>query len=301
MRIDARHVLIAALVGCGISAVGTRADDGTSTTGGPDGGTLVDGSAPDLDASSDDGSTTSDGGLDGGNAPAPVIYVSTLSELWSFSPVTKGWKFLADTSANCPQIEELAVNEKGEIWAIAWTLRAIYKIDAQTYACAKVGAPGGSDPWSFAVTFVPKETFDAGIDTLVGYVNRDYIRIDLNGKTTLIGGNGLEPQMAPSGDSVSMGNREFVAIYGSAGCTSVDCLVEVDPRTGLFVKNWGGFPSGGVFALGHWGGKIYGFHSSGAVYEATLGASSFTVKTHPAPDGGLAITGAGSSTLAPTQ
>jgi len=74
----------------------------------------------------------------------------------------------------------------------------------------------------------------------------------------------------------------------------------VNPKTGKVMQNWGTFPTGGVYALGHWGGKIYGFKSSGEVYVVTLG-TPLQITTVPAFDAGAGITAAGSSVAAPTQ
>lgn len=295
MRIDARFLFVVALAGCGIDAVGMfsgdasiepGSDGGGREGGGPgeDGGPIGDGQT--------DGTT-----FDGDSGAQPVIYVTTATKLFTFSPVSLQWTFVTDFSATCPDIDEVAVNANGELYGSSSALGALYKFNMTTFACSKIANTGPS--WSYAYTFAPA-IVDAAPNTLAGYTYRDYVLMDLNGNVTIYGSNGLDTQMEPSGDTVSMGDRLFVSVTGSSGCTVADCLVETNPKTGAVVKSWGTFPSGGVYALGHWGGKIYGFKNSGEVYVVTL-ATPLQITTVPAFDAGSGITGAGSSVAAPIQ
>jgi hypothetical protein len=297
MRIDARLLVMFALVGCGIDAVGRYAGDTDpalperAPTEGDDGA-----APPGPDAS---GPTTIE--VDGGAAPEPFFYVSTESTLYSFAPGSRTWKTLANLTSSCPYAYELAVDGKGDLYGASSSLRTIYKFDS-TFHCTEVAGPMVGDPWGWTLSFVPKQTFGTADDTIVGYTYRDYYRRLADGHTVLVTTNALDAQMQPSGDVVSMGARAFVSVAGSPACLTTDCLIEIDPKTGIIVKNWGNFPGGGIWALAHLGGKIYGFRSTGEVYEVTL-ASPLVVTTLPGPDGmtGLVWSGAGSSTSAPTQ
>jgi hypothetical protein len=299
MRIDARHLLVVALAGCGIDAVGsfTGNSDPTLPERPKDDGAAAADAAPVEEASAP--IATTDAGADGTVAPEPFFYVSTESTLYSFAPVSRTWKTLASLTTKCPYAYELAVDSDGVLYGASSSLRTIYKFDA-TFGCTEVPGPEIGDPWGWTLSFVPKSVFGTTTDTLVGYTFRDYYRVLPGGGTVLVTSNALDPQMQPSGDIVSMGDRAFVAITGSAECATKDCLIEVDPKTGSIVKNWGTFPGGGVWALAQHAGKIYGFRSTGEVYEATL-ATPLVVTTLPGPAPGLVFSGAGSSTSAPTN
>lgn len=294
MRIDARHLVVAALVGCGIDAVGTFAPGEAPAR--EDAG-LPDGSPP-IEAGGD-AAEAGDAGPDAKLPPA-LFYVTNETLLYSYAPLTKTWTFLADIGAACPDIDEIAVNDKGQIYGTSDSLETLYEIDPVTHACAKVGENAPVQPWTYALSFVAKTAVDAGEDMLVGYDGRDYIRIALDASASFVSLGALSLGMAPSGDVVSMGNRAFVSVRDDATCSTTDCLVEINPATGTIVKNWGNFPNDEVYALAHWAGKIYGFRSSGEVYEVTLG-EPLGIVTLPGPDGGTGFTGAGSSTVAPTQ
>lgn len=294
MRIDARHLLLVAFFGCGIDAVGSftgdtnanlpdRDLDKGATSGGPTPSEEPPPAPP----------TTTDAGTDATVSAEPFFYVSTESTLYSFAPLSRTWKVLADLSSTCPYAYELAVDSNGTLYGASNSLRTIYRFDA-TFHCSEVPGPNLGDPWGWTLSFVPKATFGTAADSIVGYTYRDYYRVLPNGGTILVTSNALDPQMAPSGDVVSMGDRAFVSIAGSAQCTTADCLVEIDPKTGLIVKNWGNFPGGGVWALAHSGGKIYGFRSTGEVYEVTL-ATPLVVTTLPGPAPGIVFSGAGSA------
>lgn len=297
MRIDARHLFVLALAGCGIDALGAFTGNSDATL--PDRPDTDAPRAADASGAEDAGLPTTTPDADAQLGPEPFFYVSTESTLYSYAPLSKTWKLLADLKATCPYAYELAVDSAGALYGASNTLRKIYAFDA-TFHCTEVPGPATGDPWGWTLSFVPKTVFGDPTDTIVGYTYRDYYRVLPGGGTVLVTGNALDPQMQPSGDIVSMGNRAFVSVTGSADCTTADCLIEIDPKTGLIVKNWGTFPGTGVWALAHHGGKIYGFRSTGEVYEATL-ADPLDVKTLPGPAAGMIFSGAGSSTAAPTQ
>ena len=298
MRIDARLVFAVALLGCGISSVGTFVDgDGTVS---PDGDAGTDGAPSFVDANGeDDGSSEVDAAFDAdASLPPAVFYVTTETKLYSYAPLTKTWTFLSNIG--CANADEIAVNAKGEIWGGSIAQRALYRFDGTTFTCTKVAEAGTAKPWSYALSFVPKAAFGTADEVLVGYEGRNYVRIDPDGGSSTITTDALASGQAPSGDVVTMGSRAFVSVAGGTGCDVADCLIEINPTTGAIVKNWGTFPSNLVYAIAHWAGKIYGFRNTGEVYEVTL-ATPLVIKTLPGPDGGATFTGAGSSTLAPTQ
>lgn len=287
-------LVLLALAGCGLDAVGSYMSNRDGGT--PEGGTpyLPDASLPDA-GGPEDAAVDSDAA-----PPPPVFFVTTETELFEFSPVTKEYKHVGPISAACPQADELALSSAGELYASSNVLRALYRFDTTTFACAKVGAPDAGEPFTYALSFVPKETFDAGEEPLVGYDGADFIRVDRTGHAEVVRAGALLEGMRPSGDIVAAAGTAFASMTGSVSCLLTDCLVEIDPASGIVTKNWGNFPGDRVYAIAYWGGKVYGFRNTGEVYEVTL-TTPLTVTTLPAPDGGAAWVGAGSSPRAPTQ
>jgi hypothetical protein len=141
---------------------------------------------------------------------------------------------------------------------------------------------------------------DANEEALVGYDNSTYVRIDLtNGSKTTLGsiGGGL----ISSGDIVSVKNGPTYLTVKGGSCSSTDCLIEVDPKNGKLVKNWGSIEHQKVFGLSFWGGKLYGFDDSGNLFEVTFGTSQLATQpiAIPSKPSGLSFWGAGSTTSAP--
>ena len=99
-----------------------------------------------------------------------------------------------------------------------------------------------------------------------------------------------------SGDIVSVKNGgTFLTVTGpSCG----DCLLQVDPKTGNIVKNYGTVNHSSVFGLAFWAGALYGFDDAGELFEITANGNG--IKTTPiVVQGGLQFWGAGSTTSAP--
>jgi hypothetical protein len=151
---------------------------------------------------------------------------------------------------------------------------------------------------------VPKGTLLANEEALVGYDEGDYIRIDIaTGARTILGK--LGGKLVSSGDIVSVkGGSTYLTVKSTAKsgeCTTTDCLVEVDPKTGKMLKNWGSVEHKKVFGLSFWGGKVYGFDETGNLFEVVFGSSKVVTTTIQIPQKpeGLSFWGAGSSTSAP--
>ena len=77
--------------------------------------------------------------------------------------------------------------------------------------------------------------------------------------------------------------------------------IEVDPRTGKKVRDWGSIGHKKVFGLSFWGGKLYGFDEAGALFEVAFDTNRIVTTPIPMPQrpGDLSFWGAGSSTSAP--
>lgn len=212
--------------------------------------------------------------------------------LYRLDPVTKAVTVVGDFKG-CGPVIDIALDEKSTL--IGASSQALYNVDKTTAACTEI-ARGG---YPNSLSFVPKGTVDANAEALVGYDGGDYLRIDTqSGSVTKIGS--LGGSYVSSGDIVSVkAGKTYLTVKGSS-CDAQDCLVEVDPKTGKMIKNWGSIEHQKVFGLSFWGGKIYGFDQSGKLFEVTFGTKLATTEIPIAnAPSGLEFWGAGSTTAAP--
>lgn len=221
------------------------------------------------------------------------VFGHSAGTLYRLDPVTKAVAVVGDFSG-CGPVIDIALDEKSTL--IAASYEALYKVDKATAACSEIAK--GAYPNS--LSFVPKGTVDANEEALVGYDGGDYLRIDVaTGKTTKIGA--LGGSFVSSGDIVSVkGGKTYLTVKGGS-CNNNDCLVEVDPKTGKMLKNWGSIEHQKVFGLSFWAGKIYGFDETGNLFEVTFGTNQLATTSIPIPQApnGLSFWGAGSTTAAP--
>ncbi|UQA56673.1 hypothetical protein [Polyangium aurulentum] len=283
-------------------ALGCNATNGTGTvfsTGGDGGGgSGAAGGGGTAGGGTAGGGTGGEGGSfippddDGGGIPEPTgpaeVYGHSSSTLYKLNPDTKEVVVIG-TFKGCSSVIDLALDADSNI--IATTFNGLYRIDKVTAQCTTITS--GSYPNS--LSFVPKGTLDPNVEALVGYQGSTYVRIDpVSGQVTTIGqiGGGY----SSSGDIVSVkGGGTYLTVKGQ-NCN--DCLIEVDPKTGAMVKNWGSVGYGSVFGIAFWAGSVYGFSDSGDLFEITFAADKIT--TTPIPTmSGLSFWGAGSTTSAP--
>lgn len=195
----------------------------------------------------------------------------------------------------CGPVIDIALDESSNLYATGYD--ALYTVDKKTAKCTEIGR--GTFPNS--LSFVPKGTVDASEEALVGYENSTYVRIDTKtGKKTTLGsiGGGL----ISSGDIVSVkGGKTYLTVKGTSQCNTNDCLVEVDPKSGAMLTNYGSIGHKNVFGISFWGGKIFGFDETGTLFEVTFSGSTISTKSIPIPSkpSNLSFWGAGSSTSAP--
>mgnify|MGYP000847682799 CR=1 FL=1 len=263
-------------------------DDGPDSGGGSSGG----GSSS---SSSSGSSGFGDASVDqGGPQLIAEVWGHSATTLYKLDPDTKAVTTVGNFSG-CSSIVDIALDGESNLYGT--TNGGLYKIDKASAKCTLI--KNGSYPNS--LSFVPKGTVDPAAEALVGYDGGDYIRIDTTtGAITKIGaiGGGL----VSSGDIVSVKDGPtYLTVKGTSACTSNDCLVEVDPKTGKMVKNWGSVGYSDVFGLAFWAGSIYGFSNDGELFEVTLTGGSLKTNTIPIPSkpANLSFWGAGSTTSAP--
>jgi hypothetical protein len=193
---------------------------------------------------------------------------------------------------NCAAVTDIALDEASILYASSNT--ALYAVDKTTAECTQIAK--GAYPNS--LSFVPKGTVDQNAEALVGYEDSSYVRIDTKtGAKSIIGS--LGGGMRSSGDIVSAKGGATYLTVKSTTCN--DCLVEVDPKTGAVLKNWGTVSHKDVFGLAFWAGKVYGFDNTGGLFEMTFSGSTLKTQkiavTNAPAD--LSFWGAGSTTSAP--
>lgn len=241
------------------------------------------------------------GGFDTDKNPPPPpppevneVFGHSADTLYRLDPKSNDVTVVGDFNG-CDSVIDIALDESSNLYATGYD--ALYTVDKKTAKCTEIGK--GSFPNS--LSFVPKGTVDATEEALVGYENANYVRIDTKtGKKTTIGslGGGL----ISSGDIVSVkGGKTYLTVKGTTQCSTNDCLIEVDPKTGAMITNFGSIGHKNVFGISFWGGKVYGFDETGTLFEVTFSGSSISTKSIPIPSkpSNLSFWGAGSSTSAP--
>jgi uncharacterized protein YceK len=224
-----------------------------------------------------------------------LVYAQSADTLYRLDPTTKQVAVVGPFSGGCSSVIDIAIDSSSNGYVT--TSGALYKVDLQTAACTHIS--DGNYPNS--LSFVPKGTLDPSVEALVGYFGSSYIRIDTGtGAVTNIGG--LTGGYQSSGDIVSVINGgTFLTVNGTNGCS--DCLLQIDPKTGNLVQNYGSVGHGQVFGLAFWAGTAYGFDNAGQVFaigwqNGKLVTSNISI---PNPPPGLSFWGAGSTTSAPPK
>jgi hypothetical protein len=287
---------LASLVACatlGACATSPSRSGFEEGPGGSGNGTDAGGSSDNPGATGNFGSDTSP------TTPTPPnevheVYGHSGDVLFRLDPLTKAVTQVGKFDG-CSAILDIAINEASILYAVS--LHELFRVDTATAKCTSIAK--GLYPNS--LSFVPKGTVDATAEALVGYESGDYLRIDpKTGATKKIGslGGGL----TSSGDIVSVkGGKTYLTVKGTKACTKNDCLVEVNPTTGMLVHNWGSVEHNNVFGISFWGGSVYGFDDQGNLFEVKFGTKSITTSEIAIPEkpAGLSFWGAGSSTSAP--
>jgi hypothetical protein len=281
-----RFLLASLLIACGGTGNGFDAGPGD------DGGTN-DGTTP-----NDTGVTFLDSSIPESGPPADVtqppvdyVYAHSPTVLYKVDPAKKTMTTIGNFSANCgnENVIDIAVDQSNN--GFATTFAGVYKLDLVSAKCTLISQ--GSYPNS--LSFVPAGTLDPNAEALVGYNGSTYVRINTTtGAVTNVGG--LTGGYSSSGDIVSVKNGgTFLTVTGN-NCG--DCLLQVDPKTGNMVQNYGSINHGAVFGIAFWAGVVYGFDDGGELFSITWQNNKLTTTNIPTT-GGLQFWGAGSTTSAP--
>jgi hypothetical protein len=286
----------------GFTKTGEGGPDG-SGHGGPDGGTPTDSGGIHLGTdAADTGSKPVDSGPPMGTA---VVYAESPGTLYKLDPLTNTISIVAPFSgdcearSDCQDVIDIALDSMSNGYAT--TFGGLYSFDVTTAVMTFIKA--GSYPNS--LSFVPKGTLSATEETLVGYNGANYLSIDTTtGVKTVVGA--LTDGLASSGDIVSVsGGGTFLTVNGTekgTGTVCSDCLLQVDPKTGDVIQNYGSVNHESVYGLAFWGGVAYGFDDTGVVFSITFPGGTLTTTDIPVPGmpPGM-FYGAGSTTSAPAK
>ncbi|MRG90461.1 hypothetical protein [Polyangium spumosum] len=266
---------------------GGEAGQGGSAGGGGEGGEAGQGGAGGFDFPTD------------GGPPEPElpgeVFGHGPDRLYKLDPYTKEVT-LVDYFEGCGvDVIDIAIDKDSKIFGT--TFGGLVAIDKTTAKCTLI--QNGSYPNS--LSFVPAGTLDPNEEVLVGYQIATYVRIDkVTGAVTTVGS--LGGGYASSGDIVSVkGGGTYLTVTGN-GCS--DCLVEVNPKTGALIKNWGPVGYDNVFGIAFWAGSVYGFNQSGFLFEITFDPNGSGITSTQIPTSGdlnLIFWGAGSTTIAPIE
>ncbi len=248
----------------------------------------------------DDAAPFNEGGIDdtgaGDNAlpdPITVVYGHSPTVLYKLDPKTNQVPTVGTFSC-ATNVIDLAIDENSK--AFITSFNGFYSLNLANASCTMIAS--GSYPNS--LSFVPKGTLDPNAEALVGYFGSMYVRINTaNGMIMNVGS--LTGGYSSSGDIVSVKNGgTFLTVKGTS-CS--DCLLQVDPKTGNLIQNYGSLGYTDVFGIAYWGGSVYGFTNAGQLFRVSAQNNMITTMLIPIPNApqGLQFWGAGSSTSNPTS
>jgi hypothetical protein len=270
----------------GACAAGSEDEGG----GGPaDGGSPGNGGAP------GNGGNNFGGFNDGGGyTPEPEVFGHSRTTLFKLNPTTKDVG-IVDTFKECSNIEDIALDKDSNLYGT--NDEGLYSIDKTTATCTLIAA--GTYPNS--LSFVPAGTLDDNVEALVGFLDDQYVRIDTTTGAISNVGSPWNNGFVSSGDLVSVKNGpSYLTIKDENPDDMVcgDCLVQINPATGVFVKEFGSLDYDRVFGAAFWAGSVYGFTNDGELFEIVIENNELTTNPIATPNG-LSFWGAGSTTSAP--
>lgn len=230
-----------------------------------------------------------------GGVEVAEVFGHSGNTLYRLDPGTLDVQVIGEfDGCNDGSIIDIALTEDSEMFGVSF--ESLYRIDRTSGACELIAT--GEYPTS--LSFVPAGTVDAENEALVGFVDAEYVRIDVEtGAISPLGT--LSDGLQSSGDVVSVKNGgTYLTVWGP-GCEDTDCIIEFDPSNGTVLDNFGPIPYDEVFGLAFWAGKAYGFARNGDVFEVEFLENSVITMLIPIPGApaGLEFFGAGSTTSAP--
>ena len=231
--------------------------------------------------------------------PNAAVYAHTATELYRVNYETLevtsvaqfGGEFGTDT------MTDLAMDAQGVMIGISFT--QVYRIDPTTAAATKIGEATLLEAFN-GLSFVPAQQAlgAAGPDVLVASRNNDgkIFQIDVtSGAVSQLGDMGAAYKS--SGDIVGVHGFGMVATVMGAAIGDPDVLVQLAPTTFAATPIGTSTSTAGIWGLGYWKQRLFGFSSTGAFIEIdpTSGVST------PIRTTGDAWYGAAVTTAAPNR
>lgn len=231
-------------------------------------------------------------GVDAGPDAAELwrVFAHSPTALYRIDVAAQEPTKIADfTPSGVGQVIDLAVDRAGR--AFVTTFGGLYAVDLYTAEMTQIAL--GSYPNS--LSFVPRGTIDANEEVLVGYVGSTYVRIDTQiGAVRTVGSLGATGYVS-SGDLVSLADSTTYLTVKGPSC--LDCLVRVDPSTGVMLQNYGSIGYADLYGVGYAEGVLYGFTGQGEALRIGFGQAGLEV-SELYPRQSWAWWGAGSTTAA---
>ena len=280
-----------------VTACSTRTHGGTISNNFGDGGIVSDASS---DSSVWNGGDMYVPNLDASFMGNTVVYAHSANTLYSLDPVTHAvttiGTFMTAGGMAPPSMTDLAVNQAGEIYTCSAS--AIYRVDAMTAVTTELAMITIANHVQFnGLTFVPVGVLDSNAEVLVGAASDgSFYRVDTtSGDATLIGH--YSSGYGSSGDLVSVAGAGTFATVKMGTMHTTDYLVSVNVNTGVATPIGSGIGFTGVFGLGYWRNKLYGFTSTGQLISIDTATGVGTlISSHT---GASKFYGAGVTTVAP--
>ena len=278
------------------STGGAGGGGGTENGGGTafGGGTSFGGAA--AGGSSTTGGSGGTASTDCNGVPAEVFGHSA-GTLYRVDPTTKVVTKVGDFDNGVTEMIDLALDKQGNMYGTSSS--GFVRIDKTNAHCTTINTGFG---YPNSLSFVPAGTVHLTTEALVGYQGSTYVEIDpSSGAMSNIGSLG-SGQLSSSGDIVSViGGGTYLTVNGvtASGHNCSDCVVKVDPASGVLLDVLGDSGHSGVYGLAFWAGFVYGFDSSGKLFSYDVIAKSGTDIPIPMAPPGLSFYGAGSTTCAP--
>lgn len=231
-----------------------------------------------------------------------IVYAHSAHTLYALDPRTNALTSIgdftfADHSAT-PAMNDLAVNQAGIIYACSGT--AIYTVNPDTVITTQLGTLSLPSGVTFnGLTFVPVGVLDPSSEVLVGAAgDGSYYRINpTTGNSTLVGH--YSGGYVSSGDIVSVNGAGTFATVRMSSSDTEDRLVLLNPATGQTTLVGSGIGFRGVYGLGYWRARLFGFTSTGQLIQIDVSTGVGTLVADPASTGTDQFYGAGVTTLAP--
>jgi len=288
LRLSLLALLLPFAVACATRDHGDRPvpDASTGDTGMPDAnvdaGTQDSGPRPDLGEPPD---TT-------------IVYAHSSHTLYAFDPRTNMVSTIGDFTlldgTPTESMTDLAVDQHNQIYTCSRT--AIYTVNRLTAVAthiADITVPAGAQ--FNGLTFVPAGVLDPVDEVLVGATDAgDYFSVDRTTGALMLRGT-YQSGFGDSGDLVSVAGAGTFATVKRSDLTT-DHLARIDPATGA-TTDLGDIGFAGVFGLGYWRAKLYGFTKTGQLIRIDVTTGAGTLVT--TMTGATQFYGAGVTTLAP--